>query len=68
MMHSPLGGPRARQESWRALLEAKTEGVVRSVGVSNFGVKHLQEMVDEGVELPVINQVRFNFHLDIGTD
>lgn len=57
MIHSPLGGPQARRDSWRAILEAKAEGIIRSVGVSNFGVRHLQEMVDSGVELPVLNQV-----------
>ena len=56
-MHSPIGGPQKRAESWKAILEAKAQGVVRSVGVSNFGVRHLQEMVDAKVELPVINQV-----------
>lgn len=56
-MHSPIGGPQKRAESWKAILEAKKEGVIRSVGVSNFGVRHLQEMVDTNVELPVINQV-----------
>ncbi|KAH9917004.1 Aldo/keto reductase [Fomitopsis serialis] len=57
LMHSAIGGPKKRAESWRAILEAKKDGFVRSVGVSNFGVRHLQEMVDATVELPVINQV-----------
>jgi len=57
LMHSAIGGPQKRAESWRAILEAKKDGLVRSVGVSNFGVRHLQEMVDATVELPVINQV-----------
>ena len=56
-MHSPIGGPQKRAESWKAILEAKKEGVVRSAGVSNFGVRHLQEMVSAKVELPVVNQV-----------
>ncbi|KAI0734168.1 Aldo/keto reductase [Fomitopsis betulina] len=57
LMHSPIGGPQKRAESWKAILEARKEGLVRSVGVSNFGVRHLQEMVDTNVEPPVINQV-----------
>ena len=57
LLHSAIGGPKKRAESWRAILEAKKDGFVRSVGVSNFGVRHLQEMVDATVELPVINQV-----------
>ncbi|OCH94827.1 Aldo/keto reductase [Obba rivulosa] len=57
LLHSPIGGPKMRSESWRAVLEAKQEGIFRSVGVSNFGVRHLKEMIDAGVELPALNQV-----------
>ncbi|KAI0635877.1 Aldo/keto reductase [Trametes polyzona] len=57
LIHGPIGGPQRRAESWRAAVEGKAEGLVRSIGVSNYGVKHLQEMVDAGVELPVINQI-----------
>ncbi|KAH8100787.1 aldo-keto reductase [Cristinia sonorae] len=57
LLHSPLGGPELRRESWRAVCDAKKEGKLKSIGVSNFGVKHLQEMIEAGVELPVINQV-----------
>ena len=38
-------------------MEAQAEGLVRSIGVSNFGARHLQEMVDAGVKLPALNQV-----------
>lgn len=58
LVHSPIGGPRRRLESWNAILEAQTEGKIKSVGVSNYGVSHIQEMVDSGLPLPVINQVK----------
>jgi len=57
LVHSPIGGPQKRAESWKAVLEAKEAGKIRSAGVSNYGVRHLQEMIDSGVELPAINQV-----------
>jgi diketogulonate reductase-like aldo/keto reductase len=56
LIHSPYGGPRARKESWEALLEAQKRGWTRSIGVSNYGVKHLQEMLKDG-HSPVVNQV-----------
>ena len=56
LIHSPIGGPSARMESWKAILEAKKGGSLKSIGVSNYGVKHLQELIDAGCELPVINQ------------
>lgn len=39
--------------------ELGKEGKIKSIGVSNFGVLHLQEMIRDDVELPVINQVTF---------
>ncbi|WVF68330.1 hypothetical protein IAT40_003095 [Kwoniella sp. CBS 6097] len=57
LMHSPIGGPEIRKNIWRALVDAKKEGLLKSIGVSNFGKKHIQEMIDQGVELPVVNQI-----------
>ncbi|KAF9516673.1 hypothetical protein BS47DRAFT_1371644 [Hydnum rufescens UP504] len=44
LIHGPLGGPRARLESWEEIVKARDEGILRSIGVSNFGLKHLEEM------------------------
>ncbi|KDQ59129.1 hypothetical protein JAAARDRAFT_57086 [Jaapia argillacea MUCL 33604] len=57
LMHSPLGGPQARKDSWKAICEAQNEGKLKSIGVSCFGVRHLREMVALGGPLPVINQI-----------
>ncbi|KAK4686791.1 hypothetical protein P7C73_g3337, partial [Tremellales sp. Uapishka_1] len=69
LMHSAIGGPEVRSEVWRALMHAKKEGLVKSIGVSNFGAKHIQEFIDSKVEfLPVVNQCDlhpFMRHFDI---
>jgi diketogulonate reductase-like aldo/keto reductase len=57
LLHSAIGGPEKRRECWRAVCDAKKQGKIKSIGVSNFGVAHLQEMIEHGIELPVINQV-----------
>lgn len=57
LLHSPIGGPEMRTDLWRALVDAKKRGLVKSIGVSNYGSKHIQEMVDRGTELPVVNQI-----------
>ncbi|KAH8118101.1 aldo-keto reductase [Phellopilus nigrolimitatus] len=57
LIHGPLGGPQARMDSWKAASEAKAEGKIHSVGVSNYGLKHIQEMLDAGVEVPAVNQI-----------
>lgn len=44
LIHAPYGGKEARNGSWRALVEAQQEGKIRSIGVSNYGVHHLDEL------------------------
>lgn len=36
LIHDPLSGKQRRLETYRALLEAKAEGKIKSVGVSNL--------------------------------
>lgn len=43
LLHSPLGGKKARLASWKALEDAIAAGEVRMGGVSNFGVNHVSQ-------------------------
>ncbi|MCJ1235067.1 hypothetical protein MMC14_003031 [Varicellaria rhodocarpa] len=44
LIHAPYGGRDARLGSWRALVEAQKAGEIRSLGVSNYGIHHLEEL------------------------
>ncbi|KAL8957107.1 MAG: hypothetical protein Q9183_006147 [Haloplaca sp. 2 TL-2023] len=44
LIHAPYGGKEGRQGAWRALVEAQQAGQIRSIGVSNYGVRHLDEL------------------------
>ncbi|PSK60559.1 hypothetical protein B9Z65_709 [Elsinoe australis] len=44
LLHAPYGGKTGRLGAWRALTEAVQDGKVRSIGVSNYGVHHLDEL------------------------
>jgi diketogulonate reductase-like aldo/keto reductase len=44
LLHAPYGGKVGRLGAWKALVEAVEEGKVRSIGVSNYGVHHLEEL------------------------
>ncbi len=44
-------------DTWKALIELQKQGRVRSIGVSNFTIEALQEIIDETGVVPVINQV-----------
>ncbi|KAK3216068.1 hypothetical protein GRF29_8g2080407 [Pseudopithomyces chartarum] len=69
LLHSPYGGKHARLESWRAIEDAIDAGEIKIGGVSNYGVKHVQELLDSKPRiLPAVNQVEahpFNTREDI---
>ncbi|KAH6603655.1 hypothetical protein Trco_008430 [Trichoderma cornu-damae] len=44
LIHAPYGGTENRNGAWRALVECVDAGKVRSIGVSNYGVHHLDEL------------------------
>lgn len=44
LVHAPYGGKEARRGTWLALVEAKRAGLLRSIGVSDYGVHHLEEL------------------------
>ena len=47
-------------ECYDALLELQKEGLVKSVGVSNFGVTHLEAIKNSGRPLPAVNQIELH--------
>lgn len=55
LLHWPVPGKRL--ESWRALERLRSEGQVRAIGVSNFMVRHLEELLAHAHELPSVNQI-----------
>ncbi|RDA83230.1 hypothetical protein CP532_5783 [Ophiocordyceps camponoti-leonardi (nom. inval.)] len=62
LIHSPgVGGVEKRRETWKVLERLFKEGKARSIGVSNFGVKHLEELRDEAVVWPPhVNQIELH--------
>jgi diketogulonate reductase-like aldo/keto reductase len=44
LLHSPYGGKEGRIGAWKALVEGVKAGKIRSIGVSNYGVHHLDEL------------------------
>lgn len=48
---------------WREMVEVKRKGLTKSIGVSNFDVRHLKEIEKTGLEMPVVNQVCANSSL-----
>jgi diketogulonate reductase-like aldo/keto reductase len=49
-----------RLESWRVLEQLHTEGLARSIGVSNFLVHHLDELLAQATVPPAVNQIELS--------
>ncbi|KAK0618996.1 NADP-dependent oxidoreductase domain-containing protein [Immersiella caudata] len=65
LLHSPYGGKKARLITWKAVEDAILAGEIRSGGVSNYGVKHVEELMgwEELKVKPVVNQIEVHpFH------
>lgn len=59
LIHWPVEGK--RHDTWRALMKLREDGLCRSIGVSNYTIRHLQELMEQTPEhIPVINQVEFH--------
>jgi diketogulonate reductase-like aldo/keto reductase len=58
LMHWPVEG--RRLESWTAMEELLNKGRCRSIGVSNFMVHHLEELLEKVHVVPAINQIEMS--------
>jgi diketogulonate reductase-like aldo/keto reductase len=76
LIHWPMPRLRLFVDTWRAMVDLRAEGRVRSIGVSNFTERHLVEIIDATGVVPVVNQVELHpelpqtalrqFHADHG--
>lgn len=57
LLHQPYGDVAG---AWKALEEAKAEGKIRSIGVSNMTPKIWKEFVPQFAMMPAVNQVECN--------
>ncbi|KAK4496481.1 hypothetical protein PRZ48_012461 [Zasmidium cellare] len=58
LLHSPYGGKQARLDSWRAVEDAIQDGEVKIGGVSNYGPKHIDELLASKPRIkPAVNQI-----------
>lgn len=59
LLHAP-GDASTRAETWRALEDLRAQGLVRDIGVSNFSVAHLEQLVRTARVAPAVNQVELH--------
>ena len=51
-----------RVSSYKGLLAALAQGLIRSAGVSNFNISHLEDLQRAGLPLPALNQISFSLY------
>jgi 2,5-diketo-D-gluconate reductase A len=60
LIHWPNPGRGRYAEAWRALVDLQREGLVTSIGVSNFTEAHLRRVIDETGVTPAVNQIELH--------
>jgi 2,5-diketo-D-gluconate reductase A len=62
LIHWPVPAHDLYVETWKAFVELQAEGLVRSIGVSNFQPQHLERVIAETGVTPTVNQVELHPH------
>lgn len=61
LVHWPVKGKYV--DTWRALVELYKRGAVRAIGVSNFQIHHLEDVIRDSGVVPMVNQIEYHPHL-----
>lgn len=61
LIHWPVSGKFI--ETWRAMEEIQNAGLARAVGVSNFMIPHLNQLLGSSELVPAVNQIEFHPYL-----
>ena len=59
LIHSPHAKNK-RLEQWETLLTQQEQDKVKNIGVSNWGINHIEELNDKGFPLPSANQIEIH--------
>ena len=65
LIHWPGKDKERYKETWRAFEKLYKDGRVRAIGVSNFLVHHLEDLIASAEIKPMVNQVEFHPHLTL---
>ncbi|KAF7265447.1 methylglyoxal reductase DkgA-like [Rhynchophorus ferrugineus] len=53
--------PKLRAESWKHMVKAVDDGLVKNIGVSNYTVRHLNQLIDNSYGIiPAVNQIEWH--------
>lgn len=58
LVHWPVQG--FYEETWQVMEEIYRNGRAKAIGVSNFQINHLEDILQEGEIVPAVNQIEFH--------
>ncbi|UCH61935.1 MAG: aldo/keto reductase [Fidelibacterota bacterium] len=58
LIHWPVEN--LRNETWEAMIALQKDGKCRAIGVSNYTIRHLEELLADSPVVPAVNQVEFS--------
>jgi len=61
LLHFPV--TELRRPAWRKMEEIHRSGRARAIGVSNYTIRHLEELLSENTIVPAVNQVELHVYL-----
>ena len=61
LIHWPVAG--VYKESWKIMEEFYKEGKIRAIGVSNFQIHHLDDLLRDAEVVPAVNQIECHPYL-----
>ena len=59
LLHAP-GDSSSRADTWRALESLQEKGVVKDIGISNFGIPHIEKLSKTWKVKPAVNQIELH--------
>jgi 2,5-diketo-D-gluconate reductase A len=57
LIHWPVPARGTYVDTWKAMIKAREDGLVRSIGVSNFLPEHIDRIIDQTGIIPAVNQL-----------
>jgi 2,5-diketo-D-gluconate reductase A len=60
LIHWPVPSRDHYVEAWKTLIELRDAGRIRSIGVSNFNLDHLERIIGETGVTPAVNQIELH--------
>lgn len=60
LIHWPVPSEGRYVEAWKTLVELRAAGRIRSIGVSNFNLDHLERIIGETGVTPAVNQIELH--------